>query len=218
MKKSLVNLIALLILIASSPIFAAESKLSDKTNNKISEQIKNYLNNTKKLAVEFEQTDTRGGSARGMLIIDKPHKFRLNYYDPFPLLIIGNKNYVSVYDYEMQHFARIKAEENIFNFLLLDNAEFTKQFQIIAQKEYADVYELALYHEGVGRTSNVAFDKSTGHIRTIIIYEDDNVITLQFSETKLLTKAARELFIIKDPEIFGTPDRLAKKDLDKLIK
>ena len=59
-----------------------------------------------------------------MLIIDKPYKFRCNYYEPFPIVIIGNKNYVSVYDYEMEHLAGLR-QMKIFNFLLLDKVNLT---------------------------------------------------------------------------------------------
>jgi outer membrane lipoprotein-sorting protein len=82
----------------------------------ISEEIKSYISSIKSIAVEFIQEDSTGRLAEGMLIIDKPYKFRCNYYEPFPIVIVGNKNYVSVYDYEMGHLSRIKANENIFNF------------------------------------------------------------------------------------------------------
>lgn len=214
--KSICIWIAIIIATANITL-AKESGMCQMLDETLNKKINTYLNNIKKVAVEFEQTDSHSSSAKGMLIIDKPHKFRCNYYAPFPLLIIGNKNYVSVYDYEMEHFARIKAEDNIFNFLLLDNAELKDQFQIMEQKEHADTYEMELFHEGLERTSNIFFDKKTGNINKIIIHEDDNVITLTFSQTRVLSQVAKELFIIKDPDIFGKPKRLEKKELEKLI-
>lgn len=218
MKNYLFTLLALITLAKSPYVIASEDKMCDFRDVQISDNIKSYLSNIKKIAVEFEQTDSRGSKATGILLIDKPYKFRCNYYQPFPLLIIGNKNYVSVYDYEMEHFARIKTTENIFNFLLLDKIELGKQFQITAQKEYEDILELSLYHEESGRTSNIAFDKISDQIKNIIIYEDDNIITLKFSQTRNLSQISRELFIIQDPEIFGKPERLTQKDIEKLIK
>lgn len=211
-------LLVLIIFSTYSFALAVEKKTCPMPDEKINQKITNHLSNIKKIAVEFKQTDSRGAEAEGMLIIDKPYKFRCNYYKPFPLLIIGNKNYVSVYDYEMEHFARIKTAENIFNFLLLDKVELTEQFQIIAQKELKDTYDLALYHEPTGRTSNIIFDKISGHIKTLIINEDDNVITLEFSKTHVLSSAAKELFVIQNPEIFGKPKRLGKQEIEKLIK
>lgn len=198
--------------LATEPI---QCPMSDEELNA---KIFTYLNNIKKVAVEFTQTDTRGTSASGMLIIDKPYKFRCNYYQPFPLLIIGNKSYVSVYDYEMENFTRIKNEENVFNFLLLEEAAFNHQFQIISNKEYKDYNELTLYHEKSGRVSKILFDTKNGQIKKIIIVENDNEITIKFLEIRNLISVAKELFIIQDPEIFGKPKRLDKKEIEKMIK
>ena len=57
-----------------------------------------------------------------MLIIDKPHKFRCNYYAPFPLVIVGGSNYVSVYDYE-NDLNESKRNIRILNSLYVDQLE-----------------------------------------------------------------------------------------------
>lgn len=218
MRTHIIRFIAILLL--STPIHAlrADGKSCPMPNDEITGQVRSFMNNINKIAVEFEQTDTRGGSANGMLIIDKPHKFRCNYYAPFPLLIVGNKNYVSVYDYEMEHFTRIKAEENLFNFMLLNKGDFADQFEVLSQKETPSSYELTIYHEDMGRTSKIGFGKNSGQIEKIVIYEDNNEITIKFGPTRYLSKASANLFKLQDPEIFGVPKRLTKKDIDKLVK
>jgi outer membrane lipoprotein-sorting protein len=195
--------------------FAAKQAVS---NDHISDKIKKYLDNIRTMAVEFEQTDAKGASAKGMLLIAKPYKFRCNYYAPFPLLIVGNKNYVAVYDFEMEHFSRIKAEENVFNFLLLDKTELDNQFDIIAQNENPDNYELILRHEELGRTSSIIFGKKSGQIERIKIEEDDNIISIKFAQIKDLNKLDNNLFILKDPELFGKPRRLDRSDMENIIK
>ena len=102
----------------------------------ISEEIKSYISSIKSIAVEFIQEDSTGRLAEGMLIIDKPYKFRCNYYEPFPIVIVGNKNYVSVYDYEMGQLSRIKANENIFNFFLVDKVSFDNKFSTLKKSRF----------------------------------------------------------------------------------
>ena len=85
-------------------------------NNTIA-KFKEYIRDIQSIAVDFTQEDSHGNKASGKLLINKPFKFRCNYYSPFPLLIIGNKNYVSVYDYEMENISRIDTKDNVFNFL-----------------------------------------------------------------------------------------------------
>lgn len=178
-------------------------------------KVKNYLSNIKSIAVEFEQTDSNDNRAFGMLIIDKPLKFRCNYYEPFPLLIIGNKNYVSVYDYDMEHLSRIKAEENIFYFLLVDHIDFTDKFKIISAVETDKNYQIDLFHPDLARTSKITFDKTTGHIESMQIFEDNNTISIKFLETGNIKDVDRSLFNIQDPDIFGAPARLNKSALEK---
>lgn len=220
LSKSFIFLFALVSinLITITSAIAKQESSCPMPNDEITGKVKEFLANIRKIAVEFEQRDTRGAHAKGMLLIDKPHKFRCNYYAPFPLLIVGNKNYISVYDYEMENFARIKSEENIFNFLLLDKTEFSEQFEVIEQKELASSYELSIYHENLARTLRISFDKQTGQIAKILIFEDDNEITITFAQTRMLSSLDKRLFVLQDPEIFEKPKRLNKDDIDKLIK
>ncbi len=181
-----------------------------------SEEIKSYITNIQSIAVEFTQSDSRSEkSTRGMLIIDKPYKFRCNYYEPFPLLIIGNKNYVSIYDYEMENLSRIKAKENIFNFLLVDKVKIEDQFEILSNKKQNKNYIIRLKHLESNKISEVVFDIKSKEIRTMKIFEEDNIITLTFDKTKMISRVAKSLFIIQNPNIFDKPKRLNKLQLEK---
>jgi outer membrane lipoprotein-sorting protein len=181
-------------------------------------KVKGYLAGIKSIAVEFEQTDSNDNRAFGMLIIDKPFKFRCNYYEPFPLLIIGNKNYVSVYDYDMEHLSRIKAAENIFYFLLVDDIDFKNKFEVISAVQTDKDYQIELYHPDLARTSQITFNKASGHIESMQIFEDNNTISIKFSETKNIKDVSKSLFNIQDPDIFGAPSRLDKKGIEKMYK
>ena len=85
-------------------------------------------------------------------------------------MIIGNKNYVSVYDYEMENLSRIKASENIFNFLLLDKITFDDEFEILLAKEQGQHYIIKLRHNGLNKISEIAFDKSSKQIQWMKIF------------------------------------------------
>ena len=181
----------------------------------VSGEIKTYIRNIKTIAVEFSQSDSQGTKSEGMLIIDKPYKFRCNYYEPFPLVIVGNNNYVSVYDYEMEHLSRIKAEDNIFYFLLVNDIDFENKFEILSAKTIGNNYVFKLKSNEVDKISEISFDRNTKHIKQMKIYEDNNTITLNFGPTKQIKNVSKSLFVLQDPDIFGKPDRLNKKELEK---
>lgn len=184
----------------------------------IPDEVKQYIGNIKSIAVEFSQEDSIGRKAEGMLIIDKPFKFRCNYYEPFPIIIVGNKNYVSVYDFEMGQLSRIKSEENIFNFLLVDKVEFDNKFSILAAKEIGDEYVLTLKSEELNKKSEIWFNKQTKEIKKMVILEENDTITLKFGNTNKISAVNSSLFTMQDPDIFGIPERFDKKDLEKKLK
>lgn len=186
--------------------------------DKVSDEIKTYIANIKSIAVEFTQSDNSNMLAHGMLIIDKPYKFRCNYYEPFPIVIIGNKNYVSVYDYEMENLSRIKAAENIFSFLLVDNVSFDKRFEILSAAERGPQYIVKLRHNDSEKMSEISFDIKSKQIQSMKIFEENNTIMLSFGKTQKIRDVARSLFIIQDPDIFDKPERFNKLQLQKKFK
>ena len=207
--QSFVNFIILLLI-----IFRANFAFAS-TEDQIIENIKSSIQNIQSVAISFEQSDAKGTKATGVLVINKPHKFRVNYFKPFPLLIVGNKNYVSVYDDEMENLSRISAEENIFNFLLVDRINFDDQFEVISAKEINGHYQLKLNHLDSGKTSEIVFNKNTRDIEMMEIVEENNVIKLKFGATQNLTKINNKLFILQDPDIFGKPAYLDLETLEK---
>lgn len=185
------------------------------TGAEFCDEVKSYIANIQSIAVEFTQSDNSNNLAQGMLIIDKPYKFRCNYYEPFPIVIIGNKNYVSVYDYEMENLSRIKASENIFNFLLIDNIDFDKHFELLSSQKLGDKYIVKLKHLDSGKLSEISFDRQSKQIQMMKIFEENNIITLAFGPTQKILNPARSLFMMQDPDIFGKPERLNKSQLLK---
>ena len=152
-----------------------------------------------------------------MLILDKPHKFRCNYYAPYPLLIVGNTNYISIYDFEMKNLTRIKAKHNPFNFLLLDNSQAKQQFCIVNTSETNKTYTARLQDLSSKKFSEITFDKVNKAIILLKIFEEDNIITLTFTKNFEIISPAPSLFILKDPDLFGRPSRLEQKDLYKIL-
>lgn len=183
-------------------------------NNTIA-KFKEYIRDIQSIAVDFTQEDSHENKASGKLLINKPFKFRCNYYAPFPLIIIGNKNYVSVYDYDMQHVSRIKTEENIFNFLLEDSIDFDKYFQFESVIDEEHLLKITIYNTLSERRSQISFNKDTKQIKMLKIYEDDNVITITFDHILKVKKFDDDLFKLSNPDIFGPPSRLNKPGIEK---
>lgn len=198
-----------LIMIICSNTYAIE------LNQKAIDEFKSYLLEAKSIAVDFIQTDSHGITSEGKLLINKPYKFRCNYYPPFPLVIVGNKNYVSVYDYEMDQISRMKAQDNIFNFLLVDNVDLKKHFNFESAEDIGQFLTITIYHKLSERRSIITFNKNLRQIEVMKILEGDEVITLTFGNFSKVKTFDDELFIMKDPAIFGPVARFTKLELEK---
>lgn len=191
--------------------FRSYAELSD---SKAINKLKSYLAEIKSVAVDFKQTDSNKATAFGKLLINKPYKFRCNYYPPFPLLIVGNKNYVSVYDYDMNNLSRIKSTENIFNFLMTD-LNFDKHFHIKSIKEDEHYITAKIYHDLSERSSQIIFDKLKNRIHSLEILEDSNTITITFGKMIKVRSFSNELFYIQNPDVFGVPKRFTETELSR---
>jgi outer membrane lipoprotein-sorting protein len=206
------RIIAILFLCFSA---YADLGKDDSIDNDIG-TFKVYLRSIKRAAIDFKQTDTEGAHARGTLLIDKPFKFRCNYAEPFPILVVGNVNYVSIYDYDMDTVGYINREDNIFNFLTMEEEDLEDRFTITSAVRDKDLLIIDMYHDKSDRTGRVTFNLSNKFIKEIKILEDGNSVTLEFDKVRNVEAFDKSLFIFKDPEIFGTPARLKDEDIEKL--
>lgn len=178
-------------------------------------ELKTYLRTMKSIAVDFTQEDSKGNISQGKLLISKPYNFRCNYYPPFPIIIVGTKNFVSMYDYDMEQVSRIARDENIFNFLLEDNENFDKDFVVesfVNEKEFS---KINIYHKVTERHSEITLNKANKQIELLKIFEDTNVVTIKFDNIVKVQKFDEDLFKLKNPEIFGPPNRLTKSEIEK---
>lgn len=199
--------------------FFANITFASNINNKNAANfLKFYLKEINAVAIDFTQEDSKGKKAAGKLLINKPYRFRCNYYPPFPLIIIGSKNFVSMYDYDMQQVSRIKANENIFNFLLEDKEYFDKHFVFESIIDEQNFLQITIYHTLTDRRSEITFDKSNKQIKLLRIFEDDNIISIFFNKIVKVQKFDDDLFKLKDPNIFGIPEQLPASEIEKKYK
>ncbi|GAA5251913.1 outer-membrane lipoprotein carrier protein LolA [Candidatus Rickettsia kedanie] len=206
MKK--IFLIIICVLINSVVAFGAD----DKTT--ISE-LKTYLRTIKSIAIDFTQEDSYGTIVKGKLLIHKPYNFRCNYYPPFPLVIIGTKHFVSMYDYDMEQVSRINRSENTFNFLLEDNEHFDKDFVFESVINERNISKITIYYTLTEKRSEITFNKATKQIEALKIFADNNIVTITFDKIAKVQKFSDDLFKLKNPGIFGAPERLTKSEIEK---
>lgn len=181
--------------------------------------LSDYLKSLKSVSMDFSQFDARSGRSEGKLVIIKPDRFRCNYYAPHPLLIVGNKKEVAMYDYELEQVTRIDKKENVFNFILTEDSDWRKDFALEKVSSQSDTRTYRLYHQISERMIDVTIKKHPKKLVKITIDEaDGNVIEIDFSNIKEIKSVKKGFFSIPNPDLFGIPERLDAKEIEKWLK
>ncbi len=189
---------------------------SASANDPILTEFKAYLTSLRSVAIDFTQEDSKGARASGKFIIVKPDKFLCNYYAPYPFMIVGNKSYVSVYDFDLEQLSRINTADNMFNFLLTDSGDIDKSFHVNKAAKMNGYVEIELYHTELDRITTVIIKLPEYRLQSIITDEaDSNIITLNIENIQTIKDVDKALFILRSPDIYGAPTRMDKKALEK---
>ncbi len=188
-------------------------------------RIDEYLNKLDKVAIKFTQisTDDTGAEASGLLLIQKPSRFRINYDLPHPLLIVGTKNFISIYDYDLDELSRVDSSDNVFKFLLELNVSIQKSVAIEKCYSMENSFELLVKHKGTDQKAVIIFDKHPMKLKEMSIPNDGNDITkgaviIDLQEYFYYTKPlGRDMFSMKDVKIFGSLKRYTSDEILKNI-
>lgn len=186
-------------------------------------KIEAYLQTLQQVALPFEQKDKSGVISKGILLIKKPYLFRANYEAPHPLAIVGTKNYVSVYDYELEELSRIDAKDNIFKFLLEDKISISSNLNILEYQEENNIIRLLVSHKDTDQRARIEFFTKPIKLLSLEIPEDGNdfrrnTIQISFQDPRQMQKHLPELFSFKNPAVYGRPKHYSTKDILKIAR
>ena len=203
------------ILLFSFNIYASQL---NNAQTEILNEVEEYLKTLQNVSFDIKQTDNNKNIHHGALFISKPNNFRWNYYEPYPLLIVGNSSFVTIYDYEMKQATNISASENIFAFLVNDT-KINEDFEILDIYSSNSQYNIIIKHKEFDKKAHLVFSNKPLKIRNISIIDVDlSNINIEFSNCKNVSFINKELFTIKNPDIFGEPKRYNKNEIEKQYK
>ncbi len=190
-------------------IFANQN--SANSNYKI---LYDYVKAVRSVVINFHQKDTlQNIDIYGQWIIDENHNFRINYYPPSPFLIIGNKNNISIYDYDMETIVRLESKEYWNIFSEYNEEKFVKLFLINSISYVDDECIIKITSLNSDNEIQIKFSESKKNLISIEIKEINNLIIFTVQDIKKIISVDPKLFILKNPDVFGPPERLNKSHL-----
>ncbi|MBL3284475.1 Outer membrane lipoprotein LolA family carrier protein [Rickettsiales endosymbiont of Paramecium tredecaurelia] len=208
-----------------TPDITSELNVSSTDANALLDQtvvqmICDYLTQHNKLSIDFTQIDCNGTTNSGKILIDKPCKFRLNYYAPFPLLIIGDKKRISVYDYDMEQVTILDASQNMLSILLDDTLDLASQQELRISKALSDgtIAQLEVTNDSVQKSIVFVFDIVAQKLTKIILLENEIETCLDVINIKPVQHFNQKLFEFRSPLLYGPPRRLNKQQIEKMTE
>lgn len=189
-------------------------------------KIEVYLNNFNKLAMRFTQSnigDELQNNSSGLLLIEKPGKFRANYDSPHPLVIVGGNKFVSIYDYELDELSRISSEDNIFKFLLEMDLKIEDSIKIDKCKLDKEIIILNLTHKETEQKAKIYFRANPISLDKMIIPDyvsssgENEGISIKFTKIMAISSIKPEFFIMQDNRIYGPPKRYSSEEILKIL-
>lgn len=198
-------------------IFLSFSAFSNGFNKDkiINEAIKS-ISNLKSVVIEFEQKDNNQQKVNGALLIQRPNNFRCNYFPPYPLLITGNKNFITIYDYDLEQITYLDPEDTFIN-ILINIENWHKGFTIQEVKENQNIITIKLKDKTFDK--EIILSLKNNQLSKLEIIEDTNShILINFNKITHVKSFEKDLFSIKNPNIFGAPQHYNKSEIMKKIK
>ena len=93
-------------------VFCFLTKKISAFDNKLIDQLENYLNQFEKISAEFIQSSSTGSQESGKILISKPGKLRIEYKKSKELLIIADGTWLHYFDTELNEIQSIIIEKS----------------------------------------------------------------------------------------------------------
>ncbi|MDX2050668.1 MAG: outer-membrane lipoprotein carrier protein LolA [Rickettsiaceae bacterium] len=188
---------------------------------RIIDKLNNYLLSLDNVAIKFTQEEARGKKYSGIILISKPDNFRANYDPPYPLVIVSNKNFITIYDYELEELSRLDAKDNIFKFLM-NSSKKDNKLVITSCNDLGSQAEIHVLHTETDQKAKISYDKVADVLLGFELANeagefDYSSIKVKFHHFIRTKKLHASLFSIKNPKVYGPPKRYTNDNLLKLI-
>ncbi len=154
------------------------AKLSPQDREDL-QRIEAYLNDIRTFSSPFLQIASDGSQAKGTVSISRPGKMRIEYDPPVPLLIVGGKGSMVVYDKELQQANYIGTEQTPIGVLLREQIRLGGDLTVTRLERGASVLRLTLAKSDdlEGGTVTLIFDDKPLQLRQWAVLDPQSVET-----------------------------------------
>ncbi len=174
------------------------------------ERVETYLNDIRTLEANFRQTAPDGSRTTGKLFLDRNRSgMRFDYDPPSKVLLVAPGDWRLIfYDGSIQQVNVIPLSETPLGFLLSQDVKLEGDVTVRSVAERADEVDVVLVRTDEPDQGKVVLTFARDPMRLTrwsVTDAQGLVTTLEIEDVRTGIELQRELFVWRDPKMFGFP-------------
>ena len=146
-------------------VFCFFTKKISSFDNKLLNQLENYLNQLDNISSQFIQSSTSGSEETGEILISKPGKLRIEYKKSKELLIVADGKWLHYFDIELNEIQSVIIEKSPAWILLKKNLDLKNDFNISKLEKKSGKITLTLVDKNIENIEKVELVFSSNPIK-----------------------------------------------------
>ena len=146
-------------------VFCFLTKKISSFDNKLLDQLENYLNQLNNISSQFIQSSTNGSEETGKILISKPGKLRIEYKKSKELLIVADGKWLHYFDIELNEIQSVIIEKSPAWILLKKNINLKNDFNISKLEKKSGKITLTLVDKNIENIEKIELIFSSNPIK-----------------------------------------------------
>ena len=146
-------------------VFCFLTKKISSFDNKLLNQLENYLNQLNNISSQFIQSSTSGSEETGEILISKPGKLRIEYKKSKELLIVADGKWLHYFDTELNEIQSVIIEKSPAWILLKKNLDLKNDFNISKLEKKSGKITLTLVDKNIENIEKIELIFSSNPIK-----------------------------------------------------
>ena len=146
-------------------VFCFFTKKISSFDNKLLNQLENYLNQFNNISSQFIQSSTSGSEETGKILISKPGKLRIEYKKSKELLIVADGKWLHYFDIELNEIQSVIIEKSPAWILLKKNLDLKNDFNISKLEKKSGKITLTLVDKNIENIEKIELIFSSNPIK-----------------------------------------------------
>ena len=146
-------------------VFCFFTKKISSFDNKLINQLENYLNQLNNISSQFIQSSTSGSEETGKILISKPGKLRIEYKKSKELLIVADGKWLHYFDTELNEIQSVIIEKSPAWILLKKNLDLKNDFNISKLEKKSGKITLTLVDKNIENIEKIELIFSSNPIK-----------------------------------------------------